>query len=150
MEAASPLGFAPEIEAAIDALYEGPLEAFVAGRNDLVKRLKGAGDRDAAAHVKALPKPSVSAWAMNQLWWHEREAFTALLDAGESVRRAQVQAAGPSEQAAAAKQRRACVDRLLAAAQTLLERAGHTAANATLRRIATSLDAAAAHGHHPI
>jgi hypothetical protein len=140
----------PSIDMAIDALYAGPLEGFVAARSELAKRLRSAGDRAGAERVKALPKPSVSAWAMNQLWWHERPSFEALLDAGAAVRAAQMGGAGPSEQASAAKERRRCLERLLGCAEDRLGKAGHAAAAATLRRIATSLDAAAAHGRAPI
>lgn len=140
----------PGTDSAIDALYAGPLEGFVGARNELVKRLRASGDRAGADRVKALAKPSVSAWAMNQLWWHERPSFEALLSAGAAVRAAQVGGGGPSVQASAAKERRRCLDRLLGCAEDRLSRAGHAAAAATLRRITTSLEAAAAHGASPI
>lgn len=138
------------VDAAIDALYAGPLDNFVAARNELVKRLRAAGDRSGAERVKVLPKPSVSAWAMNQLWWHERPSFQALLDAGAAVRAAQTGGAGPTEQASVAKTRRRCLEQLLGCAEDHLARAGHATGGATLRRIGTSLEAAAAHGHAPI
>lgn len=139
-----------DLDAAIDQLYAGPLEAFVGARNELAGRLRSAGDREGAARVKALGKPSLSAWAMNQLWWHERPAFEALLDAGEDVRLTQTRGAGPVEQAAAAKRRRASLTRLLQAAEGRLTGAGHASAAATLRKIGTSLEAAAAHGRAPV
>lgn len=138
------------VDSAIDALYAGPLEGFVAARNELVKRLRASGDRTAADRVKGLPKPSVSAWAMNQLWWHERASFQTLLEAGAAVRAAQAGGAGPSAQAIAAKERRRCLERLLACAEDRLSGAGHAVAAATLRKIGTSLEAAAAHGHATI
>lgn len=148
MTAASAPDFS--VDSAIDALYAGPLEGFVAARNELVKRLRASGDRAAADEVKGLPKPSVSAWATNQLWWHERASFQTLLEAGAAVRAAQAGGAGPSAQAIAAKERRRCLERLLACAEARLAGAGHAAAASTLRKIGTSLEAAAAHGHAPI
>ena len=47
----------------IDELYGLPLEDFVAQRDALAKRLRADGDRDAAAAVKKLPKPTRAAWA---------------------------------------------------------------------------------------
>jgi hypothetical protein len=52
-------------DSAIARLYGGPLEDFVRQRDLLAKELRGAGNREAAAEVKALPKPSRTAWALN-------------------------------------------------------------------------------------
>jgi hypothetical protein len=45
--------------------------------------------RDEAALVRRLAKPPATAWAVNQLWWHERATVEALLDAGTRLRLAQ-------------------------------------------------------------
>ncbi|MGE0459899.1 MAG: hypothetical protein AB7Q16_00875 [Vicinamibacterales bacterium] len=79
---------AAELEAAIDALYQGPLDAFTASRNALAAERRRAGDRDGAERVKALVKPSATAWAVNQVWWNHRRALERLLDAGERQRAA--------------------------------------------------------------
>jgi hypothetical protein len=39
--------------------------------------------------VKALVKPSITACAVNQLYWKHREAFDRLIATGERLRRAQ-------------------------------------------------------------
>lgn len=69
-------------------LYRLPLGEFTAVRNGLAKQLQKKGDADAANEVKALPKPSVSAWAVNQLFAQEADRMRALLDAGERARKA--------------------------------------------------------------
>jgi hypothetical protein len=51
----------------VDELFVGPLDEFVKRRDALVKELKTAGDKDTAAAVKALRKPSTAAWAVNQV-----------------------------------------------------------------------------------
>src|SRR3954470_8462953 len=51
----------------IDQLFALPLDEFTVARNALAKRLKQQGDADAAETVRALPKPSVATWAVNQL-----------------------------------------------------------------------------------
>ena len=72
----------------IDELYQQPLAGFTGARNALAKTLKG-GD---AARVKALEKPAVVAWAANQVYWHARRVFDALMKSGEGVRKAQIAA----------------------------------------------------------
>src|SRR6266513_145928 len=73
----------------VDALFKLPLAAFTGARNDLVVRLKRAGRADDANLVKALAKPSISAWAVNQLHWNHREAFDRLLSSSQRFRQSQ-------------------------------------------------------------
>jgi hypothetical protein len=54
-----------ELEEKIVGLYAGPLDAFVARRDALVKELRAGGDREAATGVKNLRKPSRAAWALD-------------------------------------------------------------------------------------
>ena len=51
----------------IDRLYALPREEFTPQRDELAKRLREEGDRDGAAAVKALRKPTIAAWAVNQV-----------------------------------------------------------------------------------
>jgi hypothetical protein len=69
-------------------LYRLPLGEFTAVRNSLAKQLQKKGDGDTANEVKALPKPSVSAWAVNQLFAREADRMRSLLAAGERARKA--------------------------------------------------------------
>ena len=50
-----------DLEAELDALYRLPLSEFVAARNELAKRLRQGGERQAADRIKALAKPSITA-----------------------------------------------------------------------------------------
>jgi hypothetical protein len=77
-----------DVDAEIDRLYGVPLDEFVKERNDLAKRLTKDGDRDSAATVKALRKPTVGAWALNQALRRRRAEADALLDTGERLRAA--------------------------------------------------------------
>lgn len=74
-----------DIDAAIDQLYQLPLDQFTAERNTLAADLKKAGDRATADRVKVLAKPNLTAWAINQAWWRDRATFTAMLDAGGAL-----------------------------------------------------------------
>ena len=53
----------------IDRLYQLPLDEFTSARNALAKE---AGPE--AAAIKRLEKPNTAAWAINQLFWKDREA----------------------------------------------------------------------------
>ncbi|MET0512518.1 MAG: hypothetical protein ABW135_12660 [Thermoleophilaceae bacterium] len=78
----------PPLEAEIDRLYALPLDEFVAQRGALGKRLRGAGEREAAERVKGLRKPTAGAWALNQAVRRRRSETSALLAAGERLRAA--------------------------------------------------------------
>jgi hypothetical protein len=78
----------PKPHAEIDRLYGLPLDEFVGGRDALAKELRAGGDREGAAAVKALRKPTAGAWALNQAVRRRREETDALLAAGERLRAA--------------------------------------------------------------
>jgi hypothetical protein len=121
----------------IEALYRAKHSEFVAERKRLADELKAAGKKELAARVGKLGRPSVSAWAVNQLWWHERRTFAALLDAAARVKK------GDRE---ASKEHRELVSELRDRAAKLLQDAGSAASETTLRRVATTLAALAAAG----
>ena len=123
--------------AAVETLFRASLNEFVAERKRLATELKAAGDKDSGTKLSQLPRPSVSAWAVNQLWWQERAAFEALSKAAALVK------SGDRE---ASKQHREALTELRQRATTLLEQAGNAASEGTLRRIATTLSALAATG----
>jgi hypothetical protein len=75
-------------DAQIDELYRGPLSAFTAARNALVKTLRGAD----ASRIRKLAKPTVVAWAVNQVYWHARKIYDQLIKSGERLRKAQIAA----------------------------------------------------------
>jgi hypothetical protein len=132
----------------IDALYQLPLSAFTAARNDLATRLRKAGDRDAGARVAELQKPPASAWAVNALYWTEREAFDAFLAAASRLATAQ-RAGGPDAFREAQGARRDALQALVKRSTALLERAGHVATADTLGRVSRTLEALAMRGEAP-
>lgn len=131
------------VQGDIDALFELPLTEFTAARNTLATRLKKAGDTEEAERVKALTKPSVPAWAVNQLYRTQRIAFDRLLDAGERFRKAQTtQLAGKSADIRAPLEaRRAALSELVGHAAKILAEAGSAAGPDTMRRVTTTLEA---------
>ena len=78
-----------ELDDDLDALFRLPLAEFTDARNTLAARLKKSGRGEDAVVVKALAKPPVSAWAVNQLYWNHREAFDRLIASGERFHKAQ-------------------------------------------------------------
>jgi len=69
-------------------LYGLPLSQFTAARNTRVKALKQS-DPELAAAVAALPKPSVSAGALNELVHEDPSEVRALVQSGKRLRQAQ-------------------------------------------------------------
>ncbi len=137
-----------DIEAAIDGLYRVEPSAFVEARGVLAKSLR-ATDKALAAEVAKLVKPTVSAWVVNQLYWHERGAFEAMLDAGEEARVLQTramrgEAVGGLAEALDARQR--ALRNLTRLAERRLVDAGSAAGPAVVRRVETTLEALAAYG----
>jgi hypothetical protein len=76
------------VEDRIDDLYRLPLDQFTAARNALAKSLKG----DDARRVRAMAKPTVVPWAVNQVYWRARATYDRLLKSGARLRAAQVAA----------------------------------------------------------
>jgi hypothetical protein len=131
----------------VDRLFGLAPEAFVAARDKLARQHRRDGDQDAAARVKALRRPSLSAWAVNQLARGRRPELERLLDAGERLRgahRADPAGSAVDELRAAALAEREAVNGLVAAALDLLREAGHRTDDATRDRVASTLHAAAA------
>jgi len=69
----------------IDDLYGAPFDRFVPQRTELAKTLRKDGRRDEAAEVAALRKPSVAAWAVNQLIRTQARSVKDLFGAGDAL-----------------------------------------------------------------
>jgi hypothetical protein len=129
-----------------DALYGLPLEEFVAERGVVAKRLRAAGDREAATRVAALRKPSVAAWTLNQLVRSRAADVAAFAQAAERLHAAQsalLEGTGsPAELRGATEAERAAVARLVEVARGLFP-GGREPGESTLERVAATLHAAA-------
>lgn len=130
-----------------DELYTVPLARFVPERTALVKALRAAGEKDAAKDAAALRKPSVAAWAVNQIVRSESKAMKELLRAGDALRTAQEEVFGgggaPDELRSALERERAAVDALRDAAADVLRSAGAEPSATVLERVSDTLHAAA-------
>ncbi|MFY9619294.1 MAG: hypothetical protein WAQ99_05740 [Pyrinomonadaceae bacterium] len=130
----------PRREDPIDALFKLPLTEFIGARKKLAAQLKKDGNADEAERVKALAKPPVSAWSVNQLYWTHREAFDELLATGQRFRKAQT-SGKMANMREALDGRREALSQLSDLATEILRDAGHNPSLDTLRRITTTLEA---------
>jgi hypothetical protein len=140
------LAAVPDLDRELEQLYALPPEEFTGARNDLATRLRKAGQAEASERVRALRKPSVPVWAVNQLARQYPDAVAKLLEAGERLRRAQEAAfRGDSGEAVreATAAERAAVRALTQHAQSLLRAEERNPTRAVLDRIASTLRAAA-------
>jgi len=131
----------------IDDLYGLPLDRFVPERTALARELRNAGERERAGEVAALKKPSVAAWAVNQLVRTQRTAVAELLDAGDALRSAQDDVLAGRGDArslrAAVDGERTTVEALTDAARGLLTSEGEELSATIIERVADTLHAAA-------
>ncbi len=101
--------------------------------------------------MKRLAKPSVSAWAVNQLYWKHQAAFDRLVGAGRKFRDDQTaQLSGKSVDMRMSRDtRRDALNEMSKLAVAILQQAGHSAMPDIMRRIATTLEAISAYATLP-
>ena len=139
-----------KLEEEIDALFTLPLAEFTSERNTLAARLKKEGRKDDAERVKLLSKPSVSAWAVNQLYWNHRDAFDELIVASKHFRPASTRLAGRvAGMRDTLDARREALTNLSQLAADILTDAGHSPSPDTMRRVLTTLEALSAYALLP-
>lgn len=128
-------------------LYGLALDEFTSERNELAKRLRSEGEKEEAARVAKLRKPSTAAWAVNQLVRTQKKAIGELFDAGDEMIDAQSQAIGGNGSAdaikAATQKQREATTKLLKAAAGLLSSDGHELPASVQERVSETLRAAA-------
>lgn len=136
-----------KLEDDVDALFKLPLAEFTGARNDLAARLKREGRANDSNFGKALAKPSISAWAVNQLHWNHREAFDRLLSTSQRFRQSQTShpAARMADLRESLDARGEALSHLSDLATVLLREAGHNPTPDTIHRITTTLEALSAH-----
>jgi hypothetical protein len=122
----------------VDELYQKPLGEFTTARNALAKRLGKDG-----ADVKKLEKPSAPAWAVNQLYWHERAAYDRLIEASDALRAEHRKhlSGKAADIRAAEKTHREAVREAGDTIRGLLKAAGDAASPATMMAVTETLEA---------
>jgi hypothetical protein len=127
-----------DLAAAVDNLYQLPPGEFIAARNALAK---SAGKN--AAEVRALVKPSLPAWAVNQLYWKRRGDYDALVQAATALRGVHkaILAGRRGDIREATKSHDDAIERALKATLSILRDDGHPITDATRQAILTTLRA---------
>jgi hypothetical protein len=134
-----------DLEQAVDRLYGLPVAAFTSERNKLAARLRKEGDKEAAEEVTSLKKPTLAAWAANQLARTERMKIRALMETAEQLRKTQaklLEGGSPQRLREADERFSKVTSDLRDAAGGLLRQAGHPASEALLDRVRQTLRAA--------
>jgi hypothetical protein len=121
----------------VDRLFQASLSEFTAKRNELLKTAAVADK----AEIRALQKPTVPAWAVNQLFWKRRKAFDRLLEAARKLRVEHGrQLSGKAAEVDAAEARhRDALKTATDEIKALLEAAGEQATPATMVAVAETL-----------
>jgi hypothetical protein len=133
------------VDQAADELYGLPPAEFTRARDSRAKELRADGDREAANAVKTLRRPTVAAWALNQLSRRRGDDLGDLLAAGEELRAAQEGLLGGGDRAAfqdAAARERELVAKLSRDAAAMAGEAGERGSGLQ-EKIAETLHAAA-------
>lgn len=120
----------------IDALYQLPLEEFTAARNTLAK------ESDDSA-IKKLEKPTLPAWAVNQLYWRERKLYDEVIKTSTQLRTAHkdMLAGKKADVRAAEVFHTEAMRKAKDAIRRILEEAGNSAADAVMTPVTETLDA---------
>jgi len=128
----------PGLDSEIANLYQLPLAEFTSARNALAKQ---AGSR--ASEIRALQKPPVAAWAINQLFSRDRDTYDRLIGASGDLRAAHaaVLAGKHGDVRSAGKSHEEAIDSALKATVAILSDAGQPVTDATRQAIATTLRA---------
>jgi hypothetical protein len=133
------------LERAADELYGLAPGDFTEARDGLVKQLRADKERELANAVKGLRKPTLAAWALNQLVRNRRKDVDKLLAAGRELQKAQEQLVASGDRAgfqrAAAKERE-LVAQLARDAAALAAEAGEGSSQGLEEKLAATLHAA--------
>ena len=121
-----------------DELYAAPVDAFVARRSELVKKLEGRGEKEQAAALGKARRPPLSAWAVNQAVRADAKALAGLFEAGARMRQAQgalMSGGDPHAFREASEALHAAVRGLTEAAGKIAAEAGHPVSASFLGRL---------------
>jgi hypothetical protein len=126
-----------------DELYALAPADFTSARDERARQVRAAGQRDEAAAIKKLARPTASAWLVNQLARTEPAQMTRLYDLGEDLQEAQRALAGDRLRELSV-QRRQVVNDLITAASDIAGQADQSASDAVLGEVRATLEAALA------
>jgi hypothetical protein len=130
-----------DVEKVADELYGLTPEQFTAARNARAKEAKAAGEKDAAAQIAGLRKPTAVAWLANCLARQRPDEIVPLLELGEALREATATLSGP-ELRELSRQRHRLVHALVQEAKALAAENGRRVTEEVARGLDETLTAA--------
>src|SRR5690348_14952877 len=125
----------------VDELYALPPSDFTARRDQLSSEAKKAGERDLAAAVKALRRPSAAAFALNLMARTRGDRIDALIELGGRMKAAQEALSG-DELRALGRQRSQLIHAVTQEVRSVSHDAGHPVSDSVAREIESTLEAA--------
>jgi hypothetical protein len=137
---------APDFDVVADDLYGLPAEEFIAARLRYEKQAKQAGDRELAARIHALAKPTVTAWLANQFTREHKADLQAFLELGAELREATRTLDG-EQLRQLSRQQPQLVEAFVQQGRQLARAAGRTINEDTARGLEDTLRAALADEH---
>jgi hypothetical protein len=126
-----------------DELYGLSPAEFTAARDDQARQARASGQRDEAAAIKKLARPTASAWLVNQLARTAPDAIARLVAVGAALEEAQRNLVGERLRELSTERRQAIND-LLPRAVDIASQAGQPASAATMGEVRGTLEAALA------
>jgi len=130
------------LDAELDRLFQVPPAEMVAARNALADALRKAGDKVAAARVKALKRATPVAWAVNQVHFAHPELLERARSETHDLRELQAQRGVDGRQlAAAVEQQRRAAQAVVDAALRAGRDAGLSDAVLQQRKLLTTVQA---------
>ena len=126
-----------------DELYALTPAEFTAARDERARQARQAGQRDDAAAIKKLARPTTSAWLVNQLSRQAPDQLGRLVEVAEALEEAQRTLAGDRLRELSG-QRRLVINDLLPQAADIANRAGQPASAGVLDEVRATLEAALA------
>jgi len=126
----------------LDELWSVPPAKFVAARNAAIAALRASGDAMGAAQLRAVKRPSPSAWLVNTLVRTAPKEVEAIFRAGDELMRAQGRVLGgapPSEMHAAMRNVREAIGRAMRRARAILAEHDRKPTADLTRRVAHTL-----------
>jgi hypothetical protein len=132
-----------DVESVADELYGLPPGEFTAARDARSAAAKGDGDRDLAAAIKKLARPTAAAWLANLLVRERTQQVEQLLELGAAMREAQAELAG-DQMRQLAVQRRQIVSALGREAGQLAVERGQLVSRSIREEMEGTLEAALA------
>jgi len=126
------------LETEIDQLYQMPLEEFTSARNTLARTAGADG-----TEIRKLAKPPIAAWAVNQLYWKQRDIYDELIEASTAVRKAHktILGGGRADLRESTSAHESALGAAVKATLGILEQAGHPATDTTRQAVVTTLRA---------